>query len=211
MSRDDDLSAELCARAARWVVDEGLDYPAAKRRAQRELGPGASRLPLPPNEDLEHAVREHIQLFHADTQPVELHALRRLALAWMHKVAEFRPHLGGAVWRGTATRRSDVRIDLYCDDPKSAEIALLNLGTPFDTQPAPADAETVLTVQARCYELSEYVSVHFIVHDLDAQRGALKPDAQGLSWRGDTRAVQRLLEAAGPTPSQAPVGAEQDP
>jgi hypothetical protein len=51
-----------------------------------------------------------------------------MALRWMQRLRPFRPHLGGAVWRGTATRLSAVFIDLYCDDPKSAEIELLNQG-----------------------------------------------------------------------------------
>ena len=69
-------------------------------------------------------MREHLALFCADTQPAELRALRGLALRWMQRLAEFRPHLSGAVWRGTATRLSSIHLDLYCDDPKAAEIAL---------------------------------------------------------------------------------------
>jgi exodeoxyribonuclease-3 len=40
-------------------------------------------------------------------------------LRWMARLADFRPHLSGAVWRGTATRLSDVHLDLYCDDSKA--------------------------------------------------------------------------------------------
>lgn len=193
MSPSDELTAELCARAARWVVDEGMDYPGAKRRAQRELGPQAARMPLPSNEAVEDAVREHIALFHADTQPAELRALRELALQWMDRLAEFRPHLGGGVWRGTATRLSDLRIDLYCDDPKAAEIAFLNQGIEFDSQDAPGEAEVVLSVQAPCRALGETVGIHFLVHDHDALRGALRPDGRGRTWRGDAVALRRRL------------------
>ncbi|HEX5686644.1 MAG TPA: hypothetical protein VFY73_21770 [Ideonella sp.] len=198
MPSNDDLTAELCARAARLVVEEGLDYAAAKRRALRDIGPQAGRgATLPPNEQLEDAVREHIALFHADSQPVELAALRQLALRWMDSLTEFRPHLGGAVWRGTATRLSPVLIDLYCDDAKAAEIEFLNRGITFDSHSEPGDEETVLSVEARCPELGETVSVHFIVHDHDELRGALKPDARGQTWRGDAAALrQRLQEGA---------------
>ena len=198
MPASDHLSAELCARAARLIVDDGLDYASAKRRALREIGPQAGRgAVLPPNEQVEDAVREHLALFHADTQPQELAALRRLALRWMDRLAEFRPYLGGAVWRGTATRLSPILIDLYCDDPKAAEIGFLNEGIAFDSHSEPgAGEETVLTVQARCAELEDMVSVHFIVHDHDELRGALKPDARGQTWRGDGAAVrQRLAQA----------------
>ena len=194
MPSADELTAELCARAARLVVEEGLDYAAAKRRALRDIGPQAGRgAMLPPNEQLEDAVREHIALFHADTQPEELDALRELALRWMDRLAEFRPHLGGAVWRGTATRLSAVLIDLYVDDPKAAEIGFLNLGIPFESHSDPGDEDIVLSVEARCPELGETVSVHFIVHDHDDLRGALKPDSRGQSWRGDAAALRRRM------------------
>lgn len=200
MAAADNLAAELCARAARLVVDEGLDYAGAKRRALRELGPQAGRgAVLPPNEQVEDAVREHIALFHADTQPAELRALRQLALRWMERLAEFRPHLGGAVWRGTATRLSSIFVDLYCDDPKTAEIGFLNMGLAFESHGEPGRGdETVLTVQARCTDLGEMVSIHFLVHDHDELRGALKPDARGQSWRGDLAALRQRLSSEAP-------------
>ena len=72
-------------------------------------------------------MREYIALFCAETQPAELAALREVALQWMERLAPLRPYLTGAVWRGTATRLNPVRLQLYCDDPKAAEIALLDL------------------------------------------------------------------------------------
>ena len=191
----DSLTAELCARAARLVVDEGMDYASAKRRALRDLGPQAGRgAALPANELVEDAVREHLALFHADTQPGELLALRRLAAQWMERLAEFRPHLSGAAWRGTATRLSSLFIDLYCDDAKAAEIGFLNQGIVFDSHSEPgAGDDTVLSVLARTAELGDLVSIHFIVHDHDDLRGALKPDARGQTWRGDLSALRQRL------------------
>ena len=189
---------EIAAAAARLVVDEGMEYPAAKRRAARDFG---GRVELPSNEQVEDAVREHIEIFCADTQPAELRALRELALRWMQRLAEFRPHLGGAAWRGTATRLSAVLLDLYCDDPKAAEIALINAGVDYDSQSQArpgAEPLHVLTVGSRSRELGEIVTVHLVLHDLDDQRGALKPDARGRSWRGDLAALQRLMSEAAP-------------
>ena len=97
------VSEELLQAAARLAVDEGFDWGSAKRRAVRELGLPA-RTALPDQLQMEDAVRAHIALFHADTQPGELQALRQLALEWMRRMQEFRPYLGGAVWWGTATR-----------------------------------------------------------------------------------------------------------
>ena len=146
-------------------------------------------------------MRAHIELFYADTQPIELDALRRLARLWMERLQEFRPHLGGAVWRGTATRRSAVYIDLYCDDPKSAEIHLLNQGVDFDLGPQQQgvdDPVSVLTVGARCEAIGEIVSIHLIVRDLDDMRGALKADPRGATWRGDLAGLNRLIAEGAP-------------
>ena len=102
----------------------GLDYGPAKQRALKALGlRGVPSAQLPDNDLVEDEVRVHLALFHADTQPAELAALRAAALAWMERLAEFRPHVVGAVWRGTATRHNDVHLQLYCDDAKSAEIS----------------------------------------------------------------------------------------
>jgi len=195
----------IAAVAAELVVDEGMEYGAAKRKAAQSLGKRSGRTgDLPSNEQLEAAVREHIAVFHADTQPGELLALRRLALHWMQRLTAFRPHLSGAAWRGTATRRSALHIDLYCDDPKTAEIALLDLGVSFDVRTLERPGEPpldVLSVASPVAALGDAVTVHLLVRDLDELRGALKPDAQGRSWRGDTPALRRLLatgDGAGP-------------
>ncbi|MEY4123490.1 MAG: hypothetical protein RL770_71 [Pseudomonadota bacterium] len=122
-----DLTDEIAASAAQWVVEEGLEYGPAKRRALKVLGL-PPRTPLPNNEQVEAQVREYIELFCADSQPQELLALRQHALMWMTRLAEFRPYLGGAVWHGTATRLSDIYLQLFCDDAKSCEIDLINKG-----------------------------------------------------------------------------------
>jgi hypothetical protein len=184
---------EIAASAARLVVEEGLEYGAAKRRAARDFG---RRAELPGNEAVEDAVREHLALFCADTQPAELRALRKSALTWMRRLAAFRPHLAGAVWRGTATRLSPLLLDLYCDDPKSAEIALINLGLRYDSEGGAGggDETPVLTLASHSTELGELVTVHLLLHDHDELRGALKADSGGRSWRGDVAALERLLD-----------------
>jgi hypothetical protein len=190
--------AEIAAVAARMVVEDGLEWGAAKRRAAQQLGLGA-RARLPSHEELEDAVREHIDIFCADTQPAELAALRRLALTWMERLDGFRPHLAGAVWHGTATRRSDIYLQLFCDDSKSTEILLIDRGVRYEPSTVtgfrgePVDA---LSLQSRCAELDETIGVHLLVHDLDELRGALKPDARGRTPRGTLEAVRRLVGQA---------------
>lgn len=186
---------EIAQTAARMVVEEGLEWGPAKRRAAKQLGL-PSRTPLPDNDALEAAVREYIEIFCADTQPQELRALRELALVWMDRLQEFRPHLAGAVWRGTATRNSDIYIQLFCDDSKSAEIALINNNVQYDvTQVAGFHGEAVdaLSISSLCKPLNEVVGVHLMVYDYDDLRGARRNDAQGRSQRGDAEAVRQLL------------------
>ncbi len=194
------VKEEIAATAARLVVEEGLEYGPAKRRASKQLGLPA-RAFLPDNDQVERAVEEYIDIFCADTQPAELRALRQMALDWLDRLERFRPHLGGAVWRGTATRRSDIYIQLFCDDPKSAEIALIDMGVRFDVSAVPGfQGETVdaLSVQVRCPELGAHIGVHLLVYDYDDLRGALKPDARGRRPRGDAAALRNLLHDGAP-------------
>lgn len=189
---------EIAAVAARLIVEEGLDYSAAKRRAAKQLGAGP-RSGLPDNQAVETAVDEYIALFCADTQPQELRALRELALQWMQRLARFNPHVGGAVWRGTATRHSDIYLQLFCEDSKAAEIALIDMGVRFDARSVPGfhgGLVDALSVHERCLKMQQFIGVHLLVYDLDDIRGALQPDARGRSPRGDAAALLRLMENA---------------
>jgi hypothetical protein len=55
----DSLQAEIAATAARMVVEEGLEYGPAKRRAVKQMGLPA-RTALPDNDLVEDAVRDYI-------------------------------------------------------------------------------------------------------------------------------------------------------
>ena len=191
----DNLKSEIAATAARMVVEEGLEYGPAKRRAVRQLGLRA-RTALPDNDLIEESVREYIELFCAETQPAELLALRRLAVIWMERLAQFRPYLGGAVWHGTATRRSDIYLQLFCDDSKSAELALIDHGVDYEARTVTGfngDAVDALSLSSMSGELGEPIGVHLLIYDHDDVRGALKPDSKGRSPRGDVGAVRALL------------------
>jgi len=203
--RRDVITAEIAAVAARFVVDEGLEYAAAKRRAVKQMGLPA-RTALPDNATLDAAVREDIAVFCADTQPVELRALRERALVWMDRLEAFRPHLGGAVWQGTATRHSDIYIQLFCDDPKAPEWALLDHRVeyhPGEVSGWRGEPVQALSLRDRCEALGQWVLVHLMVHAHDDMRGALKPDAQGRKPRGDAAALRRLMAEQGESGNEA--------
>lgn len=194
------LSAEIAAAAARLVVEEGMEYGPAKRKAARTLGQRSTRsAALPDNDAVEDEVRAYLELFHAETQPAELAALRALAAVWMERLAEFRPHLTGAVWRGTATRLNNIHLQLFCDDSKAAEIALIDRRIDYevDSHRGPrGDDVDLLLISSPCPALGEQVTVCLSILDHDDLRGALRPDARGRAERGDLAALRRLLDGA---------------
>lgn len=192
-----DVQLEIAATAARMVVEEGLGFGPAKHRALKALGLPV-RTALPSNEQVEAQVRDYIDIFCADTQPQQLQALRQHALTWMERLAEFRPHLGGAVWHGWATRLSDIDLALFCDDPKSVEIALINQGLRYEVQSQPGlhgQPVDVLSLHSFCPGLGEDIGVHLRIYNAQDLRGALVLDAQGRSPRGDIAALKRILAA----------------
>jgi hypothetical protein len=189
------IACEISIAAARLVVEEGLDYGSAKRRAVKQLGLPV-RTQLPSHDEVEAEVRDYITLFCADTQPEELEALRELALLWMQRMADFRPYLGGSVWHGTATKLSDIYIALFCDDSKSAEIALIDHRADYVGRSIKGfDGVMVeaLSIHAPCRALNTEIGVHLMIYDYDDLRGALKLDSQGRKPRGDLTDVAKLL------------------
>jgi len=194
------FTEEIAATAARLVVEEGMEYGPAKRRAARTLGRSGTRAAeLPGNDLVEDEVRNYLAIFCADTQPAELAELRAIAAIWMERLAEFRPHLTGAVWRGTATRLNNIHLELFCDDSKAAELALIDRRVDYDvgSRPGPRNALVdVLSVAHTSAVLGEQVTLHLSILDHDDLRGGLKPDAGGRSQRGDLAALRRQLEVA---------------
>ena len=190
------IKEEIATNAARLVVEEGLDFGSAKRKALAQLDV-PERSPLPDNDTLERAVEEYIAVFCAEEQALELRALRLLAARWMQRLQAFRPFLAGAVWSGIATRRSDIYLQLFCEDSKMTEIELINMNIDFSPRRVkgllgePVDA---LSVHAWSEELGEDIGLHLMVYDQDDLRRVPRLDARGRRLRGDLGAVQALLQ-----------------
>ena len=195
----DSLRAELAALAARLIVEDGLDYGSAKRKAaKRLLGERAAHDMLPSNDEIEQQVREEIALFHSDTQPAQLLQLRQAALTLMEEFAAFNPHLAGAVWQGTATELSDLHVLLFTDDSKGVEIHCIDRGLVYQVGEAPhyAGRGRVERLTLRWpLQAAEMVPAHLSLYAEKDQRGVLLPDAQGRTPRGTLTALRRLLSA----------------
>lgn len=125
---------ELIAQsAARMIAEDGVqDYAAAKRKAARQIGLPDTHS-LPSNSEVELALRAYQELYQKDEQSVRLQCLRQEALAVMHLLERFNPHLTGSVLNGTATRHSDINLQLFTDNIKEVELFLLNRGMPYET------------------------------------------------------------------------------
>jgi hypothetical protein len=134
----------IAQTAARLIAEHGLtDWSAAKRKACRELGL-ADNEALPGNEEVEQALRDYNSLFRADTQTASLRRQRQAALAWMERLAAWRPVLIGGVAAGWATEYSDVRLELEAEDPKAVELALINAAIDYESGDAGQLAPTQL-------------------------------------------------------------------
>jgi len=193
------IQEEIAAVAARLVVEEGLDFGSAKRKALAQMDLPA-RGALPDNGLLERAVEEYIAVFCPEEQALELHALRLLAARWMRRLQAFKPFLSGAVWSGIATRRSDIYLQLFCEDSKMTEIELINLNIQFSPRRVKGllgDLVDALSIHAWSEELGEDIGLHLMVYDADDLRQAPKFDARGRRMRGDLQAVEQLIDMAG--------------
>ncbi|MDY0329659.1 MAG: hypothetical protein RBR52_04075 [Thiomonas sp.] len=205
----DSLRAELAALAARLIVEDGLDYGAAKRKAaKRLLGERRAHDALPGNDEIEQQVREELALFHADTQPAQLLQLRRAALRLMEEFAAFNPHLAGAVWHGTANEHSGLHVLLFTDDSKGVEIHCIDRRIAFQLGQAPHYAGRGRVEQLTLHWLLEpekghderpAVLAHLSLYPEKDLRGALLPDAQGRTPRGTLHALRQLLNASAST------------
>lgn len=125
---------ELIAQtAARIIAEDGIqDYALAKRKAARQLG-AADTHSLPSNSEVQQALRLHQELYQKDEQALRLRRLRTEALDAMHLLERFNPYLTGSVLTGTATRHSDINLQLFTDSAKEVELFLLNRNTPYET------------------------------------------------------------------------------
>lgn len=130
-----ELSHELAQLAARHIAEEGLTYGQAKRKAAKQAGIASHSAAMPSNEAVEQALRAYLQEFQSDTQPEELAMLRGVALNWLTRLPRL-PGLNepcqalatGAVVNGTANEHSAVHLQVFVDDDKHLEIALLDAG-----------------------------------------------------------------------------------
>ncbi len=114
------------------MAEEGVrDFHAAKRKATERLNLPEARN-LPSNQEIEQALAEHLQLFHAKNLPQTLQHLRRLAVNAMQLLERFEPRLVGSLLSGHVTRFSDIQLHVTADTPELVAFFLQEHGIPYE-------------------------------------------------------------------------------
>ena len=192
------LRAEIAARAARLIAQDGADYATAKRKAARLVVGDDQALPnlLPDNTEIEGEVRKYQALFLGDSQPAQLRRLRSLGLEVMAQLAPFRPYLTGAALNGTAGEHDDVHLQLFADSAKDVIIFLLDRDVNIEISETPhfkgSRHDPVETVSFHWRKQQ----VHAELYEMNDLRGALKPRPDGRPQRADINAVRAMLAAS---------------
>lgn len=111
----------------------------------------------------------------------------------MDQLAEFHPHVTGAVLSGTAGEHDDIHLQLFAESAKDIEIYLLNKSpnveiseTPHFKGPRYDPVETISF-------LYKNEAVHAQLYELDDLRGARKLRADGRLQRADADALRALM------------------
>jgi hypothetical protein len=178
------MRLRIAAAAARLMAEDGIDdYALAKRKAAKQLGADDTRS-LPGNEEVEAELRAYQSLYQNEEQRERIRELRTKALEVMRLLADFRPYLAGAVLKGTAGRYGEIDLQLFTDDSKAVEIALLNRNIAYDV----SDERRFASGRERAVSVLklvwEGVPLNVSVYASNDERATLKNSAGG-------RAIER--------------------
>lgn len=188
------MRLRIAAVAARLMAEDGIDdYALAKRKAAKQLGADDTQS-LPGNEEVEAELRAYQSLYQGEEQRERIRELRTKALEAMRMLAEFRPYLAGAVLKGTAGRYGEIDLQLFTDDSKAVELALLNRSIPYDT----CDERRFASGRERAVSVLKLmwggIPLNVSIYATNDERGTLKNSASGRTIeRADTEAVAQLV------------------
>jgi acylphosphatase len=122
----------IASEAARILAEEGVvDYQLAKRKAAERLGMDG-RTNLPTNEEIEHALREHLLLFQRQKLAQRVADHRRVASDAMKFLDAYQPRAVGTVLSGTITEYNDIQIHVCADTPEQIAVALMEHEIPYE-------------------------------------------------------------------------------
>lgn len=175
----DRLRLETAQRIAADIAENASDWAGARARVLDDLRATLGKVPantIPSSAEIEAAVREHYAIFCPEEHAQVLARKRSLALALLESLSEFDAFLTGAVLNGCAHEESNIVLDVFCDDVKLVEAALI-------FSPRTHEAE----------------GVRFDVRaSIDRSRNPFRrhPDAHQASWEAQGRINAACLRAA---------------
>lgn len=122
---------ELTDLAARIMMESGLDWAGARKKAADRLGIAAGAAAQVDERDVHAALRAHQALYAPDSAGT-LRALQEAALLVMRKLHDFEPRLEGAIAAGVVTAHSAIELTVEVDSEKDLEHHLLNANISFE-------------------------------------------------------------------------------
>jgi hypothetical protein len=189
-----DMRRRIAHAAARLLAEDGSqDYGSAKRKAARQLGAPDSRN-LPDNQEIEDALRSYQAIYQAGERDDRVARLRSLALEYMEALHDFDPHLAGSVLNGTASRYSDVNLQLFTDQHKDVEFRLMRL--PHRYQAGEQRDETGTQVLPRYRVDDPRATIDIVVYPANALRHLRRQRADGSPLRVRIEPLRALIDAA---------------
>lgn len=204
MSQHARLRTELAQRIAAEIAESDSDWARARElvlgQAREQLG----KLPagaVPTSSEIESAVRAHFALYDPERHAEVLAAKRRLALETMHFFSDFRVYLTGAVLNGAANNESNICLEIFCDDVKAVETALLDAGIEFEpvnfAGGAMGDPLESLGFLVRVPEQNTFEGIRLDIHPAHAESRNpyhRKPDAHQHEWEACGRISHEMLK-----------------
>jgi len=182
--------------AARHMSESGIqDYQLAKRKAAQKLGMDETRN-LPSNKEIEAALIEYQDLFHADSQPQLLSQLRETAVHAMEFLQAFKPRLAGDVLSGTANEYTPVEIHVFADYPEQVSLYLMEQHIPYNEKQKRVKYDNDYEQQPVFSITADNIEVDIIVFSVEKLRRPPDSPIDGKPMnRIDLKSVQALLQA----------------
>ena len=137
------LRTETAQRIAADIAENFSDWASARARALDELKSELGLIPagaVPSSSEIESAVRAHYDLFSHAEHAELLKEKRLFALSLLQAFENVDIFLTGAVLNGCAHADSIIVLDVFTDDVKAFEAALIDHGIDFEPVESPHSA-----------------------------------------------------------------------
>lgn len=196
---EEEVRQHIALEAARIMAEEDLsDFHAAKRKAASRLVLPEEKY-LPTNREVESALHQYLQLFHADRVTATLQRLCRIAVEAMRFLSAYDPRLVGPVLSGAVTAGCEVQLHVSADTPEEVALILHEHDIPFEQSERRTrfGGERYETIPAYRFVANDVI-VELCVFDRRSIREMPLSPVDGRPMRrANLREVESLLSQAG--------------